>query len=102
MYQRDTVSFLVRSKARKPRAQVSTSNWVMFNAHSPFGRFIVSKVGIRINLCPSDAVLLIVLASALNPYQTWLVALNWEEYGPLVFRRGSIGLNSELFAEKAM
>jgi hypothetical protein len=101
MYQRDTVSFLVWSKACEPSAQVSTSYRVMFNAHCPWERFISSKIGVRINLCPCGAVL-IILASTWDPYQTWLVTLNWEEYGPLVFRRGSIGLNSELFAEKAM
>ncbi|KAJ6178622.1 hypothetical protein N7519_009083 [Penicillium mononematosum] len=101
MYQGDTVSFLA-GKAYKPRSKVSTSYWVMFNAHYPFERFISSKVGIRIDLLPSDAVLLVVLTSTRDPYQTWLVSVNWEEYGSFVFRRGSIGLNSELFAEKAM
>lgn len=101
MYQRDTVSFPA-GKPYKPRAQVSTSYWVMFNAQSPFGRFISSKVGIRIDLFPSDAVLLVVLISRRDPYQTWLVSISWEEYGSFVFRGGSIGLGSELFAEKAM
>lgn len=102
MYQGDTVSLLVRGKACKARTQVSTSYWVMFNAHYPFERFIGSEVGIRVNLCPADAVLLVVLASTWDPYQAWLVPLNWEEYGPFVFQRGSIRLGSELFAEKPM
>jgi hypothetical protein len=101
MYQRDTVSFLA-GKAYKPRAQVSTSYWVMFNTHYPSERFISSKVGVRNNLCPSDAVFLVVLTSTRDPYQAWLVSVSWEEYGSFVFWRGSIGLSSELFAEKAM
>lgn len=102
MYQSNTVSLLERGKYCKPRAQVSTTYRVMFNAHCLFGWFIGSKIGIRVNLCPTDTVFLVVLASTWDPYQTWLVPLNWEEYGPFVFRRGSTKLGSELFAEKPM
>lgn len=101
MYQSDTVSSLVWGIACKSSAQISTSYWVMFDAHSPFYWFISSKVGKWINLCPVDPIL-IVLASAWNPNQTWLVSFSWEVYSPFVFRRWSIELSSELLAKKAM
>ncbi|KAJ5639940.1 uncharacterized protein N7484_007802 [Penicillium longicatenatum] len=101
MYQGDTVSFLGRGKDGKPRAQVSTPYWVMFNAHYALGRFIISKVGMQINLCPSDAIFAL-SASTSDPYQTWLDFISWEVYGTFVFWRWSIELSSELLAEKAM